>query len=63
MTSQKLEQTSEKETESWLVLDQLLGSHLLRELPAYKNASYKYCDFAKILPELRGKTQGQLDRL
>jgi hypothetical protein len=58
MIYQKPEQKDDADTENWLVLDALLGSHLLRELPAYKNASYKYCDLAGILPELRGKTQG-----
>ena len=58
MIYQKPEQKDDADTENCLVLDALLGSHLLRELPAYKNASYKYCDLAGILPELRGKTQG-----
>jgi hypothetical protein len=42
--------------DEWFVLDPLLGSYLLRELSAYKNASYKYNDLSGFLPELKGKT-------
>ena len=61
------DQTREGEEQAaegqWFVLDDLLGMHLLKELQAYKYSSFKYSDLNSFLPELKGKTQGQLDRL
>ena len=44
-------------------LDPLIALRLLENLPAYRDASYRYPRLQTYLPELKGKTQGQLDRL
>jgi hypothetical protein len=47
-----------EDNEDKFILDPLLGIHLLKALPAYRCASYRYSDLSDYLAELVGKTQG-----
>lgn len=54
----KIRKSDHNKDSEGFCLDPLVGNHLLKELPAFKNYSFRYSDLNSFLPELKGKTIG-----